>query len=66
MGPIASLKKQAETLFRLIRYERKILFRLKKQTEKDELQEKQTVPLFFGGNGSDTCMHPTMGWMDAL
>ena len=30
MGPIVSLKKQAETLFRLICCERKILFRLKK------------------------------------
>ena len=33
----ASLKKQAETLFRLICYERKTLFRLKKQAEKDGL-----------------------------
>jgi len=36
-APFASLKKQAETLFRLICYERKILFRLKKQAEKDGL-----------------------------
>jgi len=32
--PFASLKKQAETLFRLICCERKILFQLKKQAEK--------------------------------
>ena len=36
LGPIlfVSLKKQAETLFRLICWERKTLFRLKKQAEK--------------------------------
>ena len=33
-APFASLKKQAETLFRLICCERKTLFRLKKQAEK--------------------------------
>jgi len=37
MAPFASLKKQAETLFRLICCERKTLFRLKKQAEKDGL-----------------------------
>jgi len=37
MAPFASLKKQAETLFRLICCERKTLFRLKKQAEKDRL-----------------------------
>ena len=37
MAPFVSLKKQAETLFRLIWCERKILFRLKKQAEKDGL-----------------------------
>jgi len=36
-APFASLKKQAETLFRLICCERKTLFRLKKQAEKDGL-----------------------------
>jgi len=36
-GPFASLKKQAETLFRLIYCERKTLFRLKKQAKKDGL-----------------------------
>jgi len=35
IGPIE--KKQAETLFQLIYCERKILFRLKQQAEKDEL-----------------------------
>jgi len=34
MAPFGSLKKQVETLFRLIYYERKILFQLKKQIEK--------------------------------
>ena len=34
MALFASLKKQAETLFRLICCERKTLFRLKKQAEK--------------------------------
>ena len=34
MAPFASLKKQAETLFRLIYCARKTLFRLKKQAEK--------------------------------
>ena len=33
-APFASLKKQAEILFRLICWERKTLFRLKKQAEK--------------------------------
>jgi len=37
MALFASLKKQVETLFWLICCERKILFRLKKQAEKDEL-----------------------------
>jgi len=37
MVPLASPKKQTETLFRLIYCERKILFRLKKQAEKDGL-----------------------------
>jgi len=37
MAPFASLKKQAEILLRLICCERKILFQLKKQVEKDEL-----------------------------
>jgi len=32
-APFASLKKQTETLFRLICCERKILFRLKKKTD---------------------------------
>ena len=36
-APFASLKKQTETLFRLICCERKILFRLNKQAEKYEL-----------------------------
>ena len=36
-APFASLKKQAETLFRLICCERKTLFWLKKQAEKDIL-----------------------------
>ena len=36
-APFALLKKQDETLFRLICYERKTLFRLKKQAEKDGL-----------------------------
>ena len=35
--PFALLKKQAETLFRLICCEREILFRLKKQAKKDGL-----------------------------
>jgi len=43
--PFASLKKQAETLFRLICCERKTLFRLKKQAEKNELREKRTGPM---------------------
>jgi len=34
MALFASLKKQIETLFRLIYCERKILFQLKKQAEK--------------------------------
>ena len=34
LAPFASLKKQAETLFRLICCKRKTLFRLKKQAEK--------------------------------
>ena len=37
LAPFASLKKQVETLFRLIYCERKTLLRLKKQAEKDEL-----------------------------
>ena len=37
MAPFASLKKQTETLFRLIYYERKPLFHLKKQAEKYRL-----------------------------
>jgi len=38
MVPFVSLKKQAKTLFRLICWERKTLFRLKKkQAEKDGL-----------------------------
>jgi len=37
MAPFASLKKQIETLFRLICCVRKTLFRLKKQAEKYEL-----------------------------
>jgi len=37
MAPFASLKKQDKTLFRLICCERKTLFRLKKQAEKDGL-----------------------------
>jgi len=37
MAPFPSLKKQAETLFRLICYERKTRLQLKKQAEKDEL-----------------------------
>ena len=44
MGPIRFAEKQAETLFRLICCERKTLFRLKKQAEKDGLQEKRTGP----------------------
>ena len=43
LAPFASLKK-IETLFRLICGERKILFRLKKQVEKDGLQDKRTGP----------------------
>jgi len=34
MAPFALLKKQAETMFRLICCERKTLFRLKKQAQK--------------------------------
>jgi hypothetical protein len=34
LAPFASLKKQAQTLFRLICCERKTLFQLKKQAEK--------------------------------
>jgi len=37
LTPSASLKKQAETPFQLICCERKTLFRLKKQAEKDGL-----------------------------
>jgi len=34
LAPFVSLKKQAETLFPLICYERKIMFQLKRQTKK--------------------------------
>jgi hypothetical protein len=37
MASFASLKKQAKTLFRLSFYERKTLFQLKRQAEKDGL-----------------------------
>ena len=47
MAPFASQKKQAEILFRLICRERKTLFRLKKQAEKDGLLEKRTGPIFY-------------------
>ena len=40
MVPFASLKKQAEILFRLICCEKKTPFPLKKPAEKNELQEK--------------------------
>jgi len=43
-SPVRFAEKQDETLFRLICCERKILFRLKKQAEKDGLQEKRTGP----------------------
>jgi len=37
MAPFASLEKQTETLFWLIYYEKKTLFRLKQRAEKDGL-----------------------------
>ena len=56
LAPFASLEKQAETLFRLICCEGKILFRLKKQAEKDGLQEKRTGPLWFKGGKFISCI----------
>ena len=41
MAPFASLKKQAEILFRLICCERKTLFRLKKQAEKTDYKKSE-------------------------
>ena len=47
MATFALLKKQAETLFRLICCERKTLFGLKKQVKKDRLEEKRTAPNIY-------------------
>jgi len=47
MATFALLKKQVETLFRLICCERKILFGLKKQAKKYGLEEKRTVPNIY-------------------
>ena len=56
MAPFALLKKQVETLFRLICCEKKTLFWLKKQAEKDGLQEKRTGPLWFKGGKFISCI----------